>query len=185
MNWLLFALVSYLALVAETGLRAIWTVSLPIAGDLSPSLLLIVLVFVGLHASPWTVTWSALALGLVADLQPGPMPEATLLGPTALGFLAGAYAVVQMRAMVFRESLLTFVILVLLTGLFVHLVAVALLTLRGLPWPLGEPIPGWSAPDQLVHRFLELMYTAALAVPAGLVLFRTTRLWAFAGKGKK
>jgi len=181
MNWLLFAIFSYLALMAEMGLRSVWMIPLPMAGDLTPSLLVIMLVFVGLFAPSWTVAWAGLVLGLLADLQPGPMPDAVLLGPTTLGFLVGAYAVLQMRTMVFRESLLAFVVLVLVTGLFIDLVTVALLTFREVPWPLGEPIPGWSAPTQLVHRFLELLYTAALAIPLGFALFRTIRIWGFPG----
>jgi cell shape-determining protein MreD len=185
MNWILLALMSYLALLAETGLRSVWLISLPWTGDISPSLLLILLVFVGLHAPGWAVAWTALGLGLLTDLQPGPMPGAVLVGPGTLGFLAGGYALLQLRTMVFRESLFAFTTLVLIAGVFVHLVTVAMLSLRLLPWPLGEPIPGFSAPDQLVHRFFELLYTTALAMPVGLVLFRSTHLWHFPGKGKK
>ena len=179
MNWLVFALVTYAALVLQQGLGALLAVPMPGVGELTPSLLLIVLVFVALHAPAWSAVWAGLVLGLLADLQPGPMPEARLIGPHALGFLAGAYALLQLRGMVFRQSIITFAALTLTAGVFVTLVSVALLTVRGLPWPLGEPIPGWHAADQLVHRFLELIYTTLLSIPLGTLLARGMRLWAF------
>jgi len=183
MNWLFFALATYLTLVVETGLRATWM--LPIAGGMTPALLLVLLVFIGLHAPTWTVIWAGLVLGLVADLQSSPMPETLLIGPTTLGYLAAAYTVLQLRSMVFRQSLLTLVALVLAAGLFAEGVTVAMLTVRSWSWTLGQPIPGWSAADQLVHRFLELIYTSAVALPLGVLLFRTTRLWGFAPRNER
>jgi len=182
MNWLVFAVFGCVALMAQVGLKPIWLIELSAVGDLSPSVLLVLLVYIGLHAPTWPVMWAALAMGLAAEVTATPMPDAVLLGPRTLGFLAGAYAILQLRSMVFRESLLAFLVLVLIVGLFVELVTVALLTARGIPWPLGEPIPGWSAADELVHRFLELLYTAGLAIPLGLLLFRTRRAWGFTGK---
>jgi rod shape-determining protein MreD len=182
MNWLVFTLISYLAVTVQRGMRPVWMIDSVSLGDVSPSLLLITLVFVTLHAPNWPALWGALTLGVLAEVLATPMPEAVLLGPHTLGFLAGGYAILQLRGMVFRQSLLAFVVLVMIAGLFVQLVAVALLTARGIPWPLGEPVPGWSAADQLVERFLDLLYTAALAVPLGWALFRTTPIWGFAGK---
>ena len=177
MNWLIFAIAAYLLLALETGLRTL--LALPLLADASPRLLLILAVYVGMMAPASTVPWAFLALGLLTDLQPGPARDVILIGPAALGYLVGAYVVLQLRAMVFRESVLALSVLVLVGGIFVHLCWVALLTARGLPMLTHEPIVGWSAADQLVHRFLELLYTAVVAVPVGLVLFKVSPIWHF------
>ena len=185
MNWLVFVVISYLALVLQLGLKPVWMISLGGVGELSPSLMLIVVVYVALHAPTWVALWCALGLGLVVEMTASPMPGAVLVGPVTLGYLAAAYAVLQLRGMVFRESLIAFIVLVLIGGLFQELVAVALLSMREVPWPLGEVIPGWSAADQLMHRFLELLYTAALAIPLGLGLMASRPLWRFAGRAER
>jgi cell shape-determining protein MreD len=176
MNWPVFALFAYVAAALDLGLG-----SLPVVGE--ASFILILAVFVGLNAPGSVVAWALLILGLLVDLQPGPVHGAVLLGPGALGFLAGAYAVLQLRTLLFRESVMTLAVMVLAVGVFVQLVMVALLTMRGLPM-IAEPIAGWNAADQLAHRFMQLLYTAALSVPVGWVLIRSRPLWGFAGKGR-
>lgn len=179
MRWLIFSIFAYAMLAAQVGLRSLVSV-----GGVSPQFLLILAVYVGLMAPSAVVPWALLVLGLLVDLAPGNAHGLSLVGPAALGYLAGAYAVLQLRTLVFRQSVITLTALVLVAGVFVHLVIVALLTVRGVPWPLGEPVPGWSAADQLVQRFLSLLYTAVWAMPVGVVLFRTTPLWGFAGKSR-
>lgn len=179
MNWLIFIISAYLLLALQEGLRTLLTI-----GDVSPNFILVLAVFVGMMAPGHVVPWALLALGVLMDLQPGPVREATLIGPAALGYLAGSYVVLQLRTMMFRESVLALGVLVLAVGVFVELVTVAVLTARGLSVLTGEPIAGWSAPDQLVHRFLALLYTAVLALPIGAVLFKTAPLWAFAVRAR-
>ncbi len=177
MNWLIFLLTGYVALALGAGLRDLWAI-----GSTAPSLLLVVAVYVGLLAPASVVPWAWLALGVAADLQPGPLAEGPIIGPMALGYLAAGVMMLQLRKLLFRESILALVACVLAAGAVVHLVAVALLSLRGLGVVLGEPIAGFAAADQLVARALELAYTAAVALPAGLLLLRSTGMWGFANR---
>ncbi|MEX0654561.1 MAG: hypothetical protein WDZ31_02840 [Phycisphaeraceae bacterium] len=180
MNWLIFAIAAYLLLALESGLRTL----LAVGDGVSPSFLLVLAVFIGMMAPSSVVPWAFLAIGLLVDLQPGPVRDVTLIGPAALGYLAGAYVVLQLRTLVFRESVLALAVLVLAVGIFVQLVYVALLTARGLPMLTAEPVVGWSAADQLVHRFLELLYTAVLAIPLGLLLFKSAGIWSFVHRAR-
>lgn len=179
MNWLIFAVAAYLMLALEVGLRTLLAVPGP--DGVAPSFVLILAVYIGLMAPASVVPWAMLALGVLIDLRPGADPAVTILGPAALGHLAGAAVILHLRALVFRESVISLAALVLVTGIFIQLVAVALYTARGLT---GEPIAGWNAADQLVHRFLMLVYSALAAVPVGLLLLRTTPVWGFAGRGR-
>jgi rod shape-determining protein MreD len=181
MRWLIFIIFAFAALVLELGLRNL--LKLELAGDASPGFVLILAVFIATWAPPRVALWSGLILGLLLDLTTPFMHEDgayMLMGPAALGYLLGSYAVVQLRGLMYRDSPFALAALVFLGGIFVHLMIVAVLTVRGLPF-LAYPIPGWDAPSQLYHRFWELLYSAIVAVPIGFVLLRTLPLWAFEG----
>ena len=187
MRWSVFAIMVYLAVGLQEGLR-----TLLVIGYTSPSFLLILLVFIAVHAPRSTVAWSAMILGILVDLKPVPLTDqyadVAVIGPGCLGYLAGGLVVIHLRSMVFRESAMTVAALVLAAGVFIHLIIVALLTMRGLPWLLGEPIRGWNVADQLVDRFLEIVYTAAWAVPIAMGLNRLEPLWGFSlhiGAGRR
>ncbi|MEX0884814.1 MAG: hypothetical protein WD009_00100 [Phycisphaeraceae bacterium] len=179
MNWLVFLLLAYAAAALESGLRGLLVI-----GSTTPSFLIVLAVYVGLLAPASVVPWAWLVLGVVADLQPGPLAEGPIVGPMALGYLVGGVLVLQLRKLLFRESALALVACVLAAGAAAHLVAVALLTARGWGWILAEPIAGFSPADQLATRALDLVYSALLALPVGLVLLRTTKIWGFASRGR-
>lgn len=168
MNWLAFVLVTYLVLALEVGLRTLLMV-----GGVSPSFLLVLLVVVGLQASPLTTGFVALLLGALADLTAHGVPGGAVLGPNVLGFLLGGYALVHLRGLLFRESVVTLAIMTLTAGALVQLLVVALLLLR--QWWFRhtvEAIPHWSTADQLFTRFWLLLYSAVLSVPLGWLLLR-------------
>ena len=181
MNWLIFALTTYLLLGLQVGLRPL--LQIDVAGGVFPMLLLILMVFLGLSAAPLTVAWAALILGCLVDLMPT-TSDLAILGPAALGYLVGSYAVVQLRSLLFRESILTLAIMVFAVGIFVNLTEVASYSFRGLSILANDPIPGWSAFHELVRRFLSLLYTAVAALPIGWVLFRMGPLWGFSSAGR-
>ncbi len=170
MNWLVFVITSYLFLLLQMGLKPL--LGIPDAYGASPNFLLILAVFVGLSAQTKTVAWGMLTLGILANLIPGPEVSGTILGPVALGYLAGAFAILQLRTLVFRESVISLAIMVFFVGIIIQLVTVMLYTGRGLPLFLNEPIPNWSAIDELFQRFWELLYSAVAAVPLGIILMQ-------------
>lgn len=172
MNWLVFAVATYLLLALDVGASKLVSI-----GGVQPQWLLVLLVFVGLMAPTQTAAIAALVIGVILDLLPGPVPGATIIGPYAIGCLVGMYAVLQLRGLVLRESVVTLTATVFVVGLLTELVVVAAFSFRQLPWPLGEPIAGWSAAGQLAGRFLDVVYTTVVAVPLGVVLRRTRSLW--------
>ncbi|MEM9882335.1 MAG: hypothetical protein AAF800_05415 [Planctomycetota bacterium] len=179
MNWLPFAITAYVFYALQASLGPAWSV-----GGATPNLLLILAVFVGVSATRAVVPWALLVVGVLLDTLPGPLrDQGVIVGPQAVGFLVGAYAVLQLRNLLFRESVLTVVLLVLAVGGFAALVETLLITLRGVPWLADQPA-GWGAIDQLGKRLPELLYTAAAAVPVGLLLGVTRPLWGFAKKAK-
>jgi len=186
MNWLTFILAAFLAWAFQLGLHGLWAI--PDAGGVAPSLLLIVMVFVALHAAATPAAWAGLLVGLTVDLLPGPVPVAPVgrataaqevIGPAAVGYLLGAYAVVQLRGLVFRESPLTLCLMVFAAGVVVELCVVTLYSIRGLGFVPAEPVANWSAFGELGRRLLQTVYSAVVALPIGWLLVRSRRYWAF------
>lgn len=185
MRWFVFLIFAFVLLVVEMGLRSLLRVNTS-AGEICPSFLLVLATFVALWAPSRIVPWAMLVIGLLADLQPIPVVDPvsvpSIIGPATLGYLLAGYAVLQVRTFLFRHSPLAVAISVVVAGIFLHLVIVAALTMRGLPLP-GFPgrLDGWIIGDQLYRRFFDLLYTAALAVPLGWLLTRTLPAWGFEG----
>lgn len=178
MNWLIFTLVAYVFLAMQAGLTSL--LGIPDAQGVLPNFMLIFAVYIGMMAPGKTVAWGMLVCGLLVNLLPGPVPGGVVLGPEALGYLAGAFAILQLRTLVFRESVIALSVMVFVVGIFIHLMTVALYTSRGLPFLLGETVPAWNAFQQLEQRFLELIYSAAVAVPIGSILLRLKPMFRFA-----
>ena len=179
MNRITFAIATYLFLALQNGLGPLWTV-----GGVTPSLILILGVFVGVSAPRTTVMWSMLILGVLLDLQPGPLRHSgVILGPHAVGYLIGGYSLLQLRGLLFRESVITIVLLVCAVGGFAAMVETLIYALRAMPWLAADPLP-WSPMQQLGHRLTELLYSALVAIPFGLMLQASRRLWGFAGRSK-
>lgn len=180
MRWPVFGLFVYLAMALEQGLGNLFEIK-----RVNPSFLLIVGAFIAVSAPPKVVIWSSLILGLLSDLlhplqlQLSGLADVTIIGPSCIGYLVGGYVAIQLRGLMFRDSPTTIGLMVIAMGAFVHLIIVAALTVRGLPFMLGDPVIGWYAPDQLLRRFFILMYTAVLALPIGFALLRTDSLWGF------
>lgn len=184
MRWTVFAIFTFLMLVLETGLRALLTIPVGPQDDTAPSFLLVLGIFVSLHAPRRLVPWAMLILGLITDAITTlgvvePAQSEMLIGPASLGFLLGGFVTIQLRGVVFRESPATLPIVTFAAGIFVHLLIIALVTMRALPFLPSEPVAEWYASDQLARRFLQLLYTTVLAIPLGFVFKRTERLWGF------
>ena len=181
MRWTVFFVFAYLFLALETGLDKLLAYN-----NASPSFLLVLAVFVGLSAPRTAVVWSLLILGLLTDLTGSyytvKQESLWLIGPAALGYLCGAVVILQLRGLVYRDSAIALAVMVFVIGIFVCLVTIAVLALRGLPWlpwSIGDPIADWSAAAALAQAFGELVYCALAALPLGLILTRTARVWGF------
>lgn len=176
MNWLVFGIATYLVVVIQVGLRPLWTLPQVGPSGVSPDLILIFLVWIGLLAPGRVVMWVALLLGVLVDATQGPIQGAQVLGPTTLGYVAGGFALLQLRGIVVRESVLTLAVSVLFVGMFVYLATIVIFTFRGV---LIEPIAGWHVADELVKAFQTLIYTVIASLPIGFLLFRAQPLFSF------
>lgn len=180
MNWLTFAILAYVGFALQVVFAPIW----PVEGH-EPMVLLILLVFIGLQAPAMAVAWSAVVLGLLTDILPASQPVSGVVGPWALGFLAAGYAMVQLRNLLFRDSMFTIGIMTLVAGVFALLVAAMLQALRGVPIFGNEAVIGFTAAEQLYKGFFTLLNTAAFAVPMGYGLLKMRPMWGFSGRGSR
>lgn len=179
----IFAIFCYVFLVLEISLRR------ANMDGAMPNLMLILLVFVGMYAPFKVVLWSGMAIGILVDLAYAqnvaePVHTAAIVGPNALAYLLGGYTSVKLRTMVFRDSPITLAVMVLVVGIVVYLTAVLLLRIRGFIG-FSDPIRHFSASGELVTAFVEIIYSAVLAVPIGFLLGQFTGILGFGSGGKK
>ncbi len=182
MRWSVFFIFALLALVLELGLRSLWTLPIGPYLDAAPSLVLILGVFVGLHAPRESVYAGLFILGVLTDLSRPlavvePVRDIVLLGPATLGHVAAAYVLLQFRTIVYRDSPVTMIVMTFAAGLAVHLVLVMLVLLRR--WLPTDEVPDFEGGAQLLQRVLDVIYSSVLAAPAGWLLIRGRRWWAF------
>jgi len=178
MNWITFALIALASYILQDGMGTGWSGG----GVTHPHLMLIVLVYLALQAPPVTVAWAAIVLGFLADISTGKVTG--LVGPWTLGYLAAAYALLQLRNLLFRDSVFTIAIMTFVAGIFVHLVATLLYAMRGVPFFANQPISGFQPANVLFQGFFDLIYTSVLAMPIGYALIKSSSLWGFHGAGR-
>ncbi|MSR28100.1 MAG: hypothetical protein EXS03_00800 [Phycisphaerales bacterium] len=178
MKWPIFIAAALVALVADASLMGALDV-----GGVSPRLLVVLVVFVAIHADTATVNWAALLSGVLMDLSEpsmaGPRSPLFLVGPHTLGLLFGVQAVVGLRGTLVRRNPLALGAMTLVMGLADGLVWVAAWTIRA--WYPDSPAP-WgdeSSLTQLGRQFFQAVSTAILAIPFGWLLLRTAGLWGF------
>ncbi|MEZ6244232.1 MAG: hypothetical protein R3B57_14450 [Phycisphaerales bacterium] len=166
MRWIVFALVSWVAFGLEIGLRPLLS---PGQGNIAPSFVIPVLVYVALWSPARTALWAGLILGVVTDLTSAvdlnPVGAATVIGPHAIGYLLAAQLVVAARGVVIGRRPVTLVVLSVLAALVAGIVVVALFTIRG----FYDPIV-WRPGSQLGFRTLSALYTGLTAAAMYLVL---------------
>ena len=160
----------FLAVLLQEGLKPWWQV-----GQVAPEPLLVLVVFFSLLGPAVPAVLLGLLGGVLSDLLGSPFEGPAIVGPRALGYTVGCWAVVQARDSLFRGSTVTLVVMVLLGGFFAELVATSLVTLRGAGFLPGAPPRGWVGGSELYRRLGRLLLTAAAAVPLGLGLFAIRR----------
>lgn len=177
MNWLTFTVLAYVGLALQILLAPQWSI-----GENEPMLLLVLLVFVALQAPGLHAAWAAVLLGVMTDVYRADY-QTGLIGPWALGMLVASYALVQMRNLLFKDSMFTISIMTLVAGIFALLVATTLHAVRDNAAFLGsEPVAQFSAARQLYEGFGMLLYTSVIAIPAGYLLLRMQPLFGFSAR---
>ncbi|MEM1329236.1 MAG: hypothetical protein AAGG07_01615 [Planctomycetota bacterium] len=164
MNRLLFALLAWIALGLEVGLRP--ALRLGTTG-IAPSFVIPLAVFIAASAPPRTALWSCLALGIAVDLLgPAAGSSQVVLGPNALGYLLAAQLVLALRGVMVRRNPLSLAFLSVMAAATTGVVVVACYAARGL---LIDPI-GFAPAPELGTRLLAALYTAATGLFMALVL---------------
>jgi len=183
MRWPVLFIAAYLLLGLDLGLRPLLEVGS--GAGIAPSLLLVLTVFVAASAPPLTTAWAALVLGglvdLVAAYDAGP-DVAVILGPHALGYAAGAWTTLQLRAVVYRRHPLTMTLLTLVAGITAQLVVAGFVGARNL---LSVVAPTWwdvitpGAATTFLDGSLAAVYAAVVALPLGWILNRLSGAFGF------
>lgn len=167
MNWIVFLVVSWVAFGLEVGFRDALRLA---PGDVAPSFVVPLLVYIALSAPPKQALWGALLIGALLDLTwlipRDDLAEATVLGPNALGAVIATQLVLSVRGMVIRRNPLTLVVLSVAAGAVMAVVVVAFMTLREL---YGDPIR-FSPTGELWTRLLSAAYTGVTAIAWAVVL---------------
>lgn len=179
-RWPVFAIFTYFVLALDAGLKDL----LGIGSDgIGPGFMLIFMVFVASMAQRNAVLWASLLIGLLVDLSleyPIGNGVSVIVGPNALGYLLGGILAYELRSMIYRRHPLTMPLLTLAAGLTAQVVAVFIISFRHL---LANWIPAyaleWSTTDELVNRFLMILYSALIALPLGWLLTRLAPLFGF------
>lgn len=184
MRWPVFVIFVLIALVLETSMSRVLMI-----GSISPSFLVPLVVFVALSAPRRMALWSAWLVGLLADqfyfmLTPGG-PMLPHVGPHALGYLFGAYLIVLLRTMVFRQRVVTLAVMALMATFASQLVVIALSVIRSWYPDGGFLWTNTTAFNELGRSLLMAVYTGILALPVGWVLVQLSPLWAFTGLGHR
>ncbi len=181
MNRLVFALLAWVMLGLETGLKDLFTLG---RTGVSPSFVVVLAVFVAMHAPASFAVWGGLILGVALDLtasidlEQGYAP-AFVLGPHALGLALGVQAVLTLRGIMMRRNPLSLVFLSVVACGAMEVVVVASHTLR---WAYGDPI-AWSPTGELLARLGSAIYTGAAGLVLALLLFPLASLCGFPQQG--
>lgn len=167
MNRIAFALAAWIALGAELGLKPALALG---QTSVAPSFALILLAFVAMWAAPVAVYVAAITVGVLLDLTHPPMlasgaSSVVVIGPYALGCLAGAYAAVTSRGLLIKQNPLSFGFVALVLCVVMHAVVVTLLRVRA---SYDDFLITFS--HEVGARLGSSVYTAVLALLAGPIL---------------
>jgi len=180
-RWVVFLIFALIGVAIDGGLLDVLRIES--LWDVRPSFCAVLAVFIALSAPRLTALWGCFALGLLLDLSTPYTADGNrmvwLVGPYALGLLAGGWLVVRGRTIVFRRRALTIGVMTLGCLLVAQVIIVVLLMLRSRGWYPGGPVH-WtdlSLGIEVLRRILIALYSGLFGVPAGWLLVRTLPLW--------
>jgi cell shape-determining protein MreD len=179
MRWMVFIVAACLAVALDMGLSGAMT--LRTLGFITPSFAGCLVAFIALFGRTDCVLWGAWILGLITDLTPGSMEGSQLvfiIGPHALGFTLGAWIILTIRSMVFKNRILTVAVCTMLCVLSSGFVMTIIGLVRyWLPFTGGEVVP--FGLGELARVTGDAILSGVLAIPVGWVLFQLMPLWRF------
>jgi rod shape-determining protein MreD len=144
------------------------------AESVAPSFIVPFLVFLALSGPLVPTLWVAFLLGIAMDIcSPREGGAITVIGPYALGSMAGVYFVYTMRGFM-RRHWLSVIVLSVIASILIELVVVALFAVRGL-----YTVTEFVAWRELIRRVLSSLYTAATATVMAGVLLPLSGLFGF------
>lgn len=136
-------------------------------GEATPNLVLLLVIFIGLHAPTEPALVAGFVLGLMHDVI-----TSHGIGAYTLAYPLIAALTVQLRSAMYADHLVTHVAMPLLLGLGLTIYLWVRQMIRGWFF-VEEPTITFS------RRMLEVLATAALAIPAIWLLRKTRRAFAF------
>jgi rod shape-determining protein MreD len=164
-NRVVVLVVGYVLMGLELGLREFLRLG---PSTSAPSFVIPLVVFVALLAPPLAAMWTALLAGLVVDLATARGDAGTVVvGPHALGFLAAAWAVLAVRAVLLKRNPLTLMVVSGVAAAISGLVVVALLGVR----LLYTEALGFRPLEELGYRMLSALLTMGSGLALSAVLF--------------
>ena len=192
MNWAVLAIAAILGLVLDQSVLdglALDRLEPTSARLIKPSFCGLLAVFVALGAPRMPALWACFILGMLLDLSLpltlGPDRAFYLVGPHALGYVAGGWLVVKVKAMVFRQRPLTMGVMTFGFLLVMHVVVVILYQIR--VWHPGQAVcwTDGSVGGAFLGRALGALYSGLFAIPIGWLLVKSMPLWGFEAGGPR
>ena len=165
MRWLPFLILAYLFVCAQFALGGAlrW-------GEATPDLVLLAVVFVGLHAPLRTALSAAFVAGLMHDLIAGHG-----LGTYVVGYVLVVAITSQLRDVMYPDHAVTHVTATLVGGVALATYLEVRHALRSIFFADEPPVAFWQ-------RMLGALASAALAVPVIWLLRRARRMFAFSSR---
>ncbi|MBX3357128.1 MAG: hypothetical protein KF745_01740 [Phycisphaeraceae bacterium] len=180
MSWPAALIAAYLLLGLELGLSPALGIRFGTMPLMVPGFVMPLVVFVAMHAALHHALWFALIIGATLDLL-GPigsgadaLSTVVHLGPNALGYMAGAFAVYQVRNTVIRRNPRSVVALTIIAGVVAAIISVSLTAFRSLYEGGGG---GMFA--ELVSRCGTAVYTGLPALLLAFPMIRWVRIFGF------
>ncbi len=145
----------------------------PASTGAAPSLVIPLVVMVALYAAPATALWAGLLVGLAVDVSTLRGDEAlVVVGPHALGGLAGAWTVLRMRTLFMRRNPVAVVVLSVVAALAGAVAATLVFGVRRMV--LGA---SGDVGSELWARCVGALYTGVPALVLGVVLLPMVERW--------
>lgn len=165
MRWLPFAILAYLLVSLQFALGGILRF-----GEYTPNLVLLFLIFIGLHAPLDAALIAGFTLGLMHDVI-----SSHGIGAYALGYTLIAGLTFQLRGIMYADHVATHFTITIILGVLLAGYLIFRHWVRGFYFADEASIQFWP-------QFVAVLLAAVIAVPGIYGLRRIRRLFAFSNK---